>query len=401
MKHIFFLSCLCIIFFNSCTDPQVIGLEIQPEADKITISSLSDDSPFITSTQKVDSVRSSQTVFALLGKYESASLLDAEASFSTHLRLSDNAVDFGPSPMLDSAVITLVYAGYYGDTTIEMSIRVNQLSEDIFDTTTYFSNYSASTIPFSTPVQHSFYPKPNTLHFSDFDTLGYNALSFNANQIGQLILDASSDNLVDNNSFITFFKGLNFSVSSTQPSSSILYFDLIDGGSRLTLYYNDSLSYDFLFTAAAQRINHFEMQNDFSLDNILAIQSMAGLEVHLEFDDLQFLKESLSNKIINQALLIFNEDNVIDLPHSSLSLVRLDSNNTRFFLEDILEGQSHFGGELIDNTYQFNITKFLQSLVHDEYNSNTLILVPTGESVNANRTIINQNIELKIIYTEF
>ena len=201
--------------------------------------------------------------------------------------------------------------------------------------------------------------------------------------------------------FITFFKGLNFSVSSTQPSSSILYFDLIDGGSRLTLYYNDSLSYDFLFTAAAQRINHFEMQNDFSLDNILAIQSMAGLEVHLEFDDLQFLKESLSNKIINQALLIFNEDNVIDLPHSSLSLVRLDSNNTRFSLEDILEGQSHFGGELIDNTYQFNITKFLQSLVHDEYNSNTLILVPTGESVNANRTIINQNIELKIIYTEF
>ena len=90
MKHIFFLSWLCIIFFYSCTDPQVIGLEIQPETDKITISSLNDDSPFIASTQKVDSVRSSQTVYALLGKYESTSLLDAEASFSTHLRLSDN-----------------------------------------------------------------------------------------------------------------------------------------------------------------------------------------------------------------------------------------------------------------------------------------------------------------------
>ena len=77
MKHIFFLSWLCIIFFYSCTDPQVIGLEIQPETDKITISSLNDDSPFIASTQKVDSVRSSQTVYALLGKYESTSLLDA------------------------------------------------------------------------------------------------------------------------------------------------------------------------------------------------------------------------------------------------------------------------------------------------------------------------------------
>ena len=89
------------------------------------------------------------------------------------------------------------------------------------------------------------------------------------------------------------------------------------------------------------------------------------------------------------------------MPHSDLSLVRLDSNNTRFFLEDILEGQSHFGGELTDKTYQFNITKFLQNLVQGEYESNILILVPTGESVNANRTIINPNIELKIIYSEF
>jgi len=401
MKHIFFLSWLCIIFFYSCTDPQVIGLEIQPETDKITISSLNDDSPFIASTQKVDSVRSSQTVYALLGKYESTSLLDAEASFSTHLRLSDNAVDFGSEPLLDSAIITLVYAGYYGDTSIEMSIDVNQLNEDIFDTTTYFSNYSVSTIPFSTPLQHSFYPKPNTSFFNDTDSLGSRALSFNANQIGQLLLNASNDNFVDNDAFINFFKGLNFSVSSTQPSSSVLYFNLIDGGSKLTLYYNDSLSYDFLFTAAAQRINHFIMQNNLSLDNILAVQSMAGLEVRLEFDDLQLLKQSLSNKIINQALLVFNEDNLTDLPHSDLSLVRLDSNNTRFFLEDILEGQSHFGGELTDKTYQFNITKFLQNLVQGEYESNILILVPTGESVNANRTIINPNIELKIIYSEF
>ena len=76
----------------------------------------------------------------------------------------------------------------------------------------------------------------------------------------------------------------------------------------------------FLFTAAAQRINHFIIQNNLSLDNILAVQSMAGLEVRLEFDDLQLLKQSLSNKIINQALLIFNEDNLTDLPHSDLSL---------------------------------------------------------------------------------
>ena len=201
--------------------------------------------------------------------------------------------------------------------------------------------------------------------------------------------------------FVPFFKGLHFSVSPTQSSSSILYFNLIDGGSKLTIYYNDSLSYDLLFGASATRVNHFEMQEDLDVQNMLAVQSMAGLEVYLDFNNLQFLKDSLSDKIVNRALISFTEQNATDLPHSSLSLIRLDTNGTRYFLEDILEGQSHFGGELTSNTYSFNITKFLQNLVQDKYEVNTLILVPTGESINANRTEINQNIELNIIYTEF
>ena len=47
---------------------------------------------------------------------------------------------------------------------------------------------------------------------------------------------------------------------------------------------------------------------------------MAGLEVRLEFDDLQLLKQSLSNKIINQALLIFNEDNLTDFARTLIFL---------------------------------------------------------------------------------
>ena len=94
----------------------------------------------------------------MLGNFESANLLDAKASFSTHLRLSDNAVNFGANPVLDSAVIILSYAGYYGDTTIEMNIQVEQLSEEIYDTTTYFSDEAFSTSPFSSPLEYSFFP---------------------------------------------------------------------------------------------------------------------------------------------------------------------------------------------------------------------------------------------------
>ena len=37
-------------------------------------------------------------------------------------------------------------------------------------------------------------------------------------------------------------------------------------------------------------------QGDLDLNNKLAVQSMAGLEVHLEFNNLQYLKETLSQK---------------------------------------------------------------------------------------------------------
>ena len=77
----FFLFWLFVISMISCTDPQVIGLEIQPEGEKITIFSTSDNAPFTSVTKKVDSVRSSQTAYALLGYYDSDDLLDAKASF--------------------------------------------------------------------------------------------------------------------------------------------------------------------------------------------------------------------------------------------------------------------------------------------------------------------------------
>ena len=397
---------LLFLFFSalitSCTDPQVIGLEIQPEGDRILISSYDNNSPFIPSTQKVDSVRSSQTLYSLLGFVESSNFLDAKAKFSTELHLSDNSVDFGLNPVLDSAILTLAYAGYYGDTTVELTLKIEELNEEIKDTS-YYSNDVLSATSFSSQLIQSFYPTPNTLKYINSDTVELRGVSFNVDQIGQLILDAPTQSLVDNDAFIAYFKGLQFSVIDNQESASILYFNLIEGGSKLTIYYNDSLSYDLISSAACKRVNHFEMQEEFNVQNILGVQSMAGLELILEFDNLQFLRDTLHNKVINQATINFTKENSSDLypAHSSLSLVRLDSSGNRFFLEDVLEGLNHFGGQLESNHYNFNITKFFQSLIQGENQSNTLILVPAGESVNANRTEINNNIELNIIYTNY
>ncbi|MEE3037428.1 MAG: DUF4270 family protein [Bacteroidota bacterium] len=399
--HLLFL-CVCLFF--ACTDPQLIGLEVQPTSDRITISTLDESSPFSLQTIGVDSVRSDEPLAALLGYYESDLFRNAKASFSTQLLLSQNSVDFGNNPILDSAVLSLSYSGYYGDTTNEMMIHIEQLGQAIFYDSTYYSNQEILSVPFNTPIIHSFEPRPNTLVFATNDTIGQKVLSFRVDAIGQMILEASSGQLADSDAFLDFFNGITLSVDDNSTSSSILYFNLKDGGSKLTIYYNDSLSYDLLIGSGATRINHFDMQQDQTfLESLNGIQSMAGYELELTFNNLTSLKQSLENKVVNQALLRFSTNNNSDIrpAHSSLSLVRKDSTGKKFFIEDIAEGQTHYGGYLEGNEYVFNISKYILNLLNEEFTSTTLVLVPSGEAINANQTEIKQEVELNIIYTEF
>lgn len=401
MKYLF-LFALSAFLVTSCTDPQRIGLEVQPESDKIVISSLDDSNPFSITTKSADSVRTDEPLVALLGNYESSNFKDVSASFSHQLLLSQNSVDFGSSPVLDSAVLSLVYSNYYGDTTAEMGIKIEQLDEPIYFDSSYYSNNVLSASPFSTPLEYSFYPRPNTTILVDGDTIGTRLLRLNVDQIGQLILDANSSDLVDDESFTSFFNGLKISPSNN-ISSSILYFNLKDAASKMTIYYNDSLSYDLLIGSGAARINHFDVEDNIDLDNLYGVQSMEGTELHLTFNNLSSLRQELENKVINRALVTFSAENNTDLnpSHPSLSLVRLDSTGTTYFLSDILEGQEHFGGVLEDNRYIFNISKYMLDLINGTYADSTLVLISAGEAVNANRTEISQEVDINIIYTEF
>ena len=187
---------------------------------------------------------------------------------------------------------------------IAMSIQVEQLSEDIYLDSNYYSN-EAVLLPFSEPLDTLFYQDPILHKDNSGDTIGQRSLFIKANQLGQLILDAGSDNLVDNESFISYLKGIKFLVDPNQSSSSLLYFNLIDGASKVTIYYNDSLSYDLIFSAAAARINHFEMEDNFMINDLFGVQSMAGLELHLTFNNLADLRKRLTNKAINQTLVSF------------------------------------------------------------------------------------------------
>jgi hypothetical protein len=131
---------------------------------------------------------------------------------------------------------------------------------------------------------------------------------------------------------------------------------------------------------------------------------MGGPTVKILFNDLSSIKDSLQNTVINKALLKFDVVSGYDQnlgPHASLSILRKDDNQTLLFIPDFFEGATHYGGTLENESYEFNISKYLQRLVDEDYPDSALYILPVGNSVNANRTLIEQEVTLTVTYTNF
>ena len=86
---------------------------------------------------------------------------------------------------------------------------------------------------------------------------------------------------------------------------------------------------------------------------------------------------------------------------NKLFLVRVDQEGNNIFLTDfIVEGETHFGGKLDDDKYEFNISRYFYHLHNNYSNTNNLYLLPAGAAVNANRTILEKDIVLTIHYSQ-
>ena len=72
MRKIFSLSLIIGLIVFACSDPNTIGLEIQPSSDSIIISSL-DFEDFNSITESEDSLRTDETANLILGEIDQIS----------------------------------------------------------------------------------------------------------------------------------------------------------------------------------------------------------------------------------------------------------------------------------------------------------------------------------------
>nr|MBC8488251.1 DUF4270 family protein [Bacteroidota bacterium] len=272
-----------------------------------------------------------------------------------------------------------------------------------------------------------FIPNPNDSVL--IDTVKYAAelrIPLNESFIDRIFTDADSTDLSSNDDFIDFFKGLYvITENATAPGEgAVFYFDLLNDRSDVTIYYNDTLSYQFVINYYNARVGKFEHDYSLSTDQTfigqvvngdttlgtekLYLQGLAGVKTTVKFPGLAEWIES-GNIAISQAKLIIPAEQPADEldPPDNLILFSLNEDGQYVFTADQLEGDDYFGGDYNSdlNCYQFRISFYIQDLVQGipEYG---LVLFPSGKSVKANQVtllgtdpLLPQHIKLEIIYT--
>ena len=413
-----FCFCALLLIF-SCTDPNLIGLEVQPPSDGITITLSSAKNNLKLSTVLEDSLRSDETSTILLGHMSYDYIFgESSADFTTQFQLPFNNIDVGNSDTLtvDSVVLSLSYAGSYGNNDV-LNIQVYKLTESIFKDSSYYSNqelnYDLNNLNTSTI---RYINTEDSVLVRGQMKVPHLQLKLDES-LGEMLLGASGTvDLEDNTQFVEFFKGLYLKASDVSfTGGSIIYFNPFAENTKLIVYYHsinsDSLSLDFSISADAARVNFFNekditqlvQQADTSQNTY--IQSMASYKTVVEIENLDSIKTVFKNKAINKVNLNFELDGTDTTdyaPHYRMYLVRVDKEGKDYFLTDyITEGEEHFGGKLENGKYSFNITRYFHQLLNNEDYTNKLYLVSAGGAVNANRTILLKNkVSFNIIYTE-
>ena len=407
-----FFYVFSFVFF-SCKEPSEIGLDIHPESDRILIKNNSNFFNFSINTLSEDSLRTDEPVKLLLGNLTSDPVFPtSNAHFISNLLLPSNNISFGDitNIIVDSVILQYVIDDYYGNEIQTFpNLYVSKLTDPIHKDSTYYSNY---------PVVYSKSElvSENNIVVQDSNSVSIIKISID-NTIGQEIIDGGNA-LSSNEDFLQYFYGLK--VTTVNPSdlnlandNTILYLNADNQKSKFSIYYrdisvNDSvMSFDLMLGGDAARVNLFNQKNIQQLNaspDSCYVQSMSSYLTSIQFNNLESIRDTLKNKVINKVNLKFscNEDLQFGA-HEKLFLVRKNSMGVNVFLSDfIIEGESHFGGQNQSNNFTFNITRYFSDLINGASGfTGELLLLPSGAVINANRTIIpKSSFLIEVIYSE-
>lgn len=420
------LIILTTIGITSCVkEVNTIGDDLIGGQETVTI--FTDTIQVSTFVKRVDSVKSSNQNFVMIGAINDPKFGKTTTKLYSQVLLEKNNIDFGAGVSLDSIVLLMPYASFYGDSTSEQNFKIYEVNEKI-DTFKTYSNQSYST---STLLgEHTFTPRlkiTNDDGDQEFSTL---RIPLNSD-FGQRILDQSGQPALENDdNFKDFFNGLSIEPANnhSQGQGGLFVFEFEK--LKVRLFYNtpsSSDSIDFVFTSSSEHLGNFTHENNYSgteagnaINKVnsenLYLQGLAGLQTVIDFPTLDSLQNSLGGKsvTINKAFLqIYRTTDTLEIFKPStgflLNEYRLpkDGSSTDSNYYPIID--DNVGGfyNQEDNLYTFNITRYLSRRMLDVQNKEKLYL-RNNTYTSLQSTVLkgvseingDQKMTLNVIYTK-
>lgn len=413
---VFFILSLAIL--SGCRKPdEDLGLELLP-GDPLGVTG--EEAAIHAYTFQDSAIRTSGLTRNLLGAYVDPEFGLVKAGLVAQLRLSSSNVGQGQNNdglVADSLVLSLIYdatATHYGALGAQR-FEVYEVSEDLSVDTVYQSNDIPEILTESLVEGGSalIVPDPIGTVVVGGDTVSPQLRIRLTSTLAERFLDAfGTADLADNNAFLQFFKGLYVKVENGPQSplaEGVLYFDLLNAGSKVTLHYHDTdlepKSYEFPITENSVRytVSEFDRSQatDPGLQAALAdtvaaatkvyLQALSGPRVAVRMPGI--LDYAVQGRALAKAELIVpihGEVNELLPPPALVFLFRRDETGADAFLPDQLGGVGTIDGNYRpdEKEFRFNVTRYVQGVLNGDIPANGFEMVASSNGVTANRAVL-------------
>jgi hypothetical protein len=413
-RKLFFGWLLAALLVTACKEEDNRVGDSLRRADAVLVDTISEIQAFSLAE---DSIRTNKMSAEIFGWVEDPVFGTVRSDLFMQFRLSADAVDFGAGAELDSVVLSVPYAGFFGDTAYRLQVGVFELDEMMHKDSAYYSTRSlaVSNRQLAVNTLLELHPLTSVTVTGEKQSPQIRIMLDKQYFSQKLLLKSGMEELSDNLHFLPYFKGLMLQATAKEGKGCLAYVDVLNALTAITLHYHndahDSLTFQLVSndsSAYYARISHqdyaeaeaglkkqlLDRQYD-GASHALYVQASGGVKVQLRFPA---LKNRYAGKrvVVHKAELVMSPDFSVEggynpyFQPASLSMYyKKDSASSKtFFLPDYLNlGSDFFGGGYgVDSTYRFLLTQYVQYLltnrISDEY---PLYLIANGAAIQATR----------------
>jgi len=398
------------------------------DASELLESGAIDTFSLFTSTYYVDSVRSSNRFFGLLGSYQDPTFGYVNSEIYTQLQLFSPSPDFGDlnDITIDSVVMSLVYSGMYGSPG-NQTVEVFEIggTEVLSDTAVYYTDqtFPETGSDLVALGQSVYYMNPDLPTFIDTTEVEPQLRIKLDTNLGWQFLNESVNNpasFASNDAFVDYFKGIKIKTNNGAQASGkggIFYFDMSDSDTKMTIYYKVNgvrSTYDFLITSTTPDFNHIDFIQGSKVQAVINNPALGQKEFYAQsFKSRAVLKipglaNIPPNAIVHSATLtlpVSYQDGQPFEPGLDLSVALFKSSTDSTLISDgVTLGLFNVG------TKQFTVDlrNYVQQIVSGNLENTGFVLSPLLFSNTMDRIIFNgpdtdnkMKPRFKIVYTEY